>query len=373
MLFRTSRLVVFFGLALVGIFIFSGTARPPSHTSVVPLSPDEKPVQHARTLNTLTGAEAAANSTLGFQKIFALSHAPSWRSRGLLKAAQHSGLEISIPKQAAWSPALIDAFRYMGSIGVPHPKRGAALAWLAHLDLVKYFLMSDYDTALILEDDVDWDVNIKEQLERIAEAVRTYTNVTVSEEAPYGRWWDVLWLGHCAEFVDTGKAHLAFSDPTVLPKNKYNGWTKEHVLQIPEGKRFVQQALGPICTFGYAISQAGAAKILQHAGHGENDAFDLQLSLGCREGSLKCISVNPQIFHQYYPPVGEGYVSEVDAGNGKEGTIDKKEFEEVMGSTENIVTSTRCHVLFGKPCMFGDKGVPTHNRSLRKTNYGLKD
>ena len=66
----------------------------------------------------------------------------------------------------------------MGPLGSLHPKQGAALAWLAHLDLVKYFIMSDYDTALILEDDVDWDVNIKEQTVRIAEAVRAYTNVT---------------------------------------------------------------------------------------------------------------------------------------------------------------------------------------------------
>lgn len=143
-------------------------------------------------------------------------------------------------------------------------------------------------------------------------------------------------------------------------------------MQIPEGQRFVQQALGPICTFGYAISRSGAAKILQHAGRGQHDAYDLQLSLGCREGFLKCISVNPEIFHQYYPPVSSGYVSDVDSGNGKDGVKDKKEFDEVMGSTENIVTSTRCFVMFGQPCLFGEDGIATHNRSLRTTDHGLK-
>lgn len=370
MLFRLSRIFVLFCIILASIFFFSSRRKPAGHDAVA-----QTPAQNDLNPSTLrptnfAATKSAGNSTLGFQKIFALSHAPSWRSRGLLKAAEFSGLDIDIPKQAQWSPELIDAFRYMGSIGMPHPKQGAALAWLAHIDLVKYFIMSDYDTALILEDDVDWDVNIKEQTVRIAEAVRKFTNVTETEEAPFGRWWDVLWLGLCAEFVDISKPHLSFSDPTVIPKSKYNGWTKEeHVMQIPEGERFVQQALGPICTFGYAISRSGAAKILQHAARGQNNAYDLQLSLGCREGFLKCISVNPEIFHQYYPPISEGYVSEVEAGNGKEGAVEKKEFDEVMGSTENIITSARCHVMFEKPCLFGEEGITTHNASSRVTGH----
>jgi hypothetical protein len=368
MLLRLSRIAVIFCIVLLGIIAFSSVRLPIHH------APEAKTAaQNVRTL-ALAGARAASNSTLGFQKILALSHAPSWRSRGLLKAAEYSGLDIDIPKQAQWSPELVNAFRYIGPIGSSHPKQGAALAWLAHIDLVKYFIMSDYDTALILEDDVDWDVHIKEQTVRIAEAVRSYTNVTETEEAPYGRWWDVLWIGHCAEFVDIAKSHHTFSDPTRVPKSKYNGWVKEeHVMHIPEGERFVQQALGPICTFGYAISRSGAIKILQHTARGQNDAYDLQLSLGCREGFLKCISVNPEIFHQYYPPVSSGYVSEVDSGNGKEGVVDMEEFDNMMGSTENIVTSTRCHVMFRRPCLFGDDGVATHNRSLRITEQESKD
>lgn len=359
MLFRLSRIGLVFCIVFVGILtLTSGRRWHAKHEE------ESSSTSHESHHASLSGAQAASNSTLGFQKILALSRTPSWRSRGLLKAAKYTGLDIDIPKQAQWSPEFVDAFRSMGSTGMPHPKQGAALAWLAHLDLVKYFVMNDYETMLILEDDVDWDINIKEQAVRIADTVRIYTNAT-TEEAPYGRWWDILWLGHCAEFVDLDKSHLSFSDPTVIPKEKYNGWTKEHTMKIPEGQRFVQRALGPICTFGYAVSRSGAAKILRHAGRGQHDAYDLQISLGCRDGTLKCISVIPEVFHQYYPPVGAGYVSEVDAANGKEGEVDKKEFEQLMGSTENIVTSARCHAMFGKPCMFGERGVPAKNRSLR--------
>ena len=47
--------------------------------------------------------DTAANTTLGFQKIFALSTAPSWRTRGLQAAAAHTGIEIEIPEHPQMS------------------------------------------------------------------------------------------------------------------------------------------------------------------------------------------------------------------------------------------------------------------------------
>ena len=58
---------------------------------------------------------------------------------------------------------------------------------------------SDLDTAMIIEDDVDWDVAIKEQMPLISDAVANFSRVDLNNPAPYGRSWDVLWLGHCGE------------------------------------------------------------------------------------------------------------------------------------------------------------------------------
>ena len=55
---------------------------------------------------------------------------------------------------------------------------------------------SDLDTAMIIEDDVDWDVAIKERLPLISDAVGNFSRVDPSDPAPYGRSWDILWLGH---------------------------------------------------------------------------------------------------------------------------------------------------------------------------------
>jgi GR25 family glycosyltransferase involved in LPS biosynthesis len=35
------------------------------------------------------------------------------------------------------------------------------LAWLGHLDLLKFVIQSKWNSALILEDDVDWDVDVR--------------------------------------------------------------------------------------------------------------------------------------------------------------------------------------------------------------------
>src|SRR5699024_7907472 len=130
--------------------------------------------------------------------ILALSAHPSWRTRGLTAAANLTGLAITIPPQPTINNDIIDAFADFGED--INPKHGASIAWLAHLDLLKHIVQSDLDTALILEDDVDWDVRIKSQMVLIAEAVRILTTGMDRDEdplAPYGRHWDVLWIGSC--------------------------------------------------------------------------------------------------------------------------------------------------------------------------------
>jgi hypothetical protein len=51
---------------------------------------------------------------------------------------------------------------------------------------VKYAVAADYKTALILEDDVDWDVTIKDQMRLASDAVREFTFVDNEDRTPYG-------------------------------------------------------------------------------------------------------------------------------------------------------------------------------------------
>lgn len=287
-----------------------------------------------------------------FQEILVLSAAPSWRTRGLLAAAQLTGLQLKIPKQPPIHPDLVNAFQALGPEEIRHPTHGASAAWLAHLDLLKHVWQSDLDTALIIEDDVDWDVTIREQTVRIAEAVRNLTHTQNNNEtAPYGRAWDVIWIGHCGEFWDDGVEAITYEDTNVCPHDKYMGWAKGAVSRLPDHQRNVYWSWNPVCSFAYGVSSEGARKILTLLGGAQDEAFDVSMMHLCQEKVLSCISVVPEVVHQYFPPESFGVKSLVDIGNGEvQGDVDDL-FESTMGSTENILESARCHASWGRSCL----------------------
>ncbi|KAL3463340.1 hypothetical protein BJX64DRAFT_117886 [Aspergillus heterothallicus] len=292
------------------------------------------------------GPEAAGNSTLGFQAILALSPFPSWRTTGLQAAAHYTGLEIQIPPQPPIHPEMIDAFAGLGPPEARHPNHGSALAWIAHLDLIKHVVQSGFDSALILEDDVDWDISIRDEMVAIAEAVRQLTKTGKNEVAPYGRDWDVLWVGLCAETWDKGFETVYVDDTSACPASEYVGLGKGPRDRIPSGQRAVFHSGAPICTFAYGLTREGAKKVLLDVGAGKDEAFDIALMNGCRERNLTCISVLPELFRHYQPsPNLTG--SLVNSGGNREIVTQETE----MGFTENILQSARCHALWGKPCL----------------------
>ena len=265
-----------------------------------------------------------------------------------MAAAKYSGLDLEIPKQPHSTDEMVDAFQKLGPVTGKHPLRGEAITWLAHLDLVKYVVANDLDTVLILEDDVDWDVTVKDQMRLISEAVRDFTYVDLDDPTPYGHSWDILWIGHCGEHTDRDTRRVEFFDPA-RPQN-YTGWSKQFVDNLAPGKRAVQRGRNPVCTFGYAMTRRGAQKVLEWAGKGENEAYDIRLLEGCKTKHLSCITVNPEIMHHYTPPREFGRVSNVANGNGRGSVAEEEEFEKLMGNTANIVNSARCRALFDSTC-----------------------
>lgn len=308
------------------------------------------------------------------------------------------------------------------------PALGSAAAWLAHIDLLKYVISADLETAFIVEDDVDWDVRIKDQARLISDNVRAFrsmklnvtdpllqatreaaeeikkaeeaaakavkeaagdaaeldeplkskrsthtpnttttqnTNTTTetsttpdfsSDTTPYGTDWDVLWLGHCGSLGHDDAQHrrpMSFADPSRVPDAQFSGWARGYFLDahLPADHRVVQESRMTICTFGYAVSRAGVRNVLKNVMKGHYEAFDVALHAHCSEGRLKCVTVNPTVFHHYDPSAGHGYVSPVREGDGKGKAKSETEFEGFMGSTANIVESARCHALWGKGCL----------------------
>lgn len=286
-----------------------------------------------------------------FEKILVLSKSPSWRTRGLFAAAQHTGLDLEIPYQPYIDRELVEAFAKLGPEGTVHPLYGSAHAWLAHLDLVKYAFASNLDTVLIVEDDVDWDVTLKEQMRKISDAVRNFTEINKNDITPYGRAWDILWIGNCGEHTDPETPRIEWPDPTSPKQDTYTGWSQKYVVNLHPGMRAVQKGINPVCTYGYAMTRAGMQNVLEYAGKGQGEAYDIKLMHGCKYDRLVCVTITPEVMHQYTPPKEHGYISLVAEEDGKGKSVEEDKYESVMGATENIVNSTRCKVLFNSTCL----------------------
>ncbi|RVX68999.1 hypothetical protein B0A52_08066 [Exophiala mesophila] len=230
----------------------------------------------------------ATNATLGFERILAVSPRPSWRTRGLLAAAKLVELEITIPVQPQNPPGLIEAFQ---SITVPgealQPGHGSAKAWVSHLDMIKHIAASGLSTALILEDDVDWDINIKEQMGLISDNIRNLTLTPDTDQSPFG--------------------------------------------------------------FGFAVTAIGAQKVSLALGKGADEAFDVALQHQCRHGTLRCITINPEIMHHYEPPREEGYISPVREGDGHGHSTPDNRFEHLQGATANVAKAIKkCYSILAR-------------------------
>lgn len=184
---------------------------------------------------------------------------------------------------------------------------------------------------MFLEDDVDWDIRLRTtQAPLVSAAVRHLVGSESSDldahSYPYGdpRSWDLLYLGHCGDYwhgmdikFDDGHVkpedleatpHAAFADPSMPHSDNLHPFTKSLLknLGVGEYRRLVHESVFPLCTFGYALSRAGARRVLEMGrrklSKGGHQAYDVLLLISCRDYGLRCWSVNPELFHHVPGP-----------------------------------------------------------------------
>jgi hypothetical protein len=127
------------------------------------------------------------SSLIQFGAVIAVSRQQSSRREGLLLAANITELDITIPVQPLWTDEDVWKLR---AENVSSLTRGSALAWLGHLNALQTFLASDYSTALIIEDDVDWDIRLRTvQIPVTASAFRSLTSNFNTNEADVRSYW----------------------------------------------------------------------------------------------------------------------------------------------------------------------------------------
>ncbi|KAI0427219.1 hypothetical protein F5Y09DRAFT_316946 [Xylaria sp. FL1042] len=294
-------------------------------------------------------ADSVANQTLGFSNIFVVGLPERTDKRDALALTSAiTGFHVEfvdgvrgelIPDQAV--PPGVDRNALMETnLG----------SWRGHMNAIRRIVEENLESALIMEDDMDWDVRLKHQLEKVAEGARYVMPSGKTSSSPYGDAWDVLWLGHCGEiFPETlpeneGKPihpkYTMSNDETVAPLHKITGLVD--FASYPEFTRWVHVSGGPICSFAYALSQTGARKVLfdlsiDHLG----GPFDNALAGFCRDGAsgnlhglqAKCLSVTPPVFFHHRAKGRFNGDSDIHAS----ASTDMRE----KGTTENIVWSAR--------------------------------
>lgn len=207
-------------------------------------------------------------------------------------------------------------------------------------------------SALILEDDADWDIRIKSQMQDFARASRllvqpslaspeqfldpTYPRpsgdqqqplnlevetdqASVPVTSPYGDLdrWDMLWLGHCgtrfprASDKNAPLGRAVIRNDSTVPEPQHVSMqfgTDELINEYPPHTRVVSRARMNTCTLGYALSLPGARKLLYELGvHKMTGTTDLMLRSVCDGADGRkistCLTVQPQLF-QHHRPVG---------------------------------------------------------------------
>ena len=177
-----------------------------------------------------------------------------------------------------------------------------------------------------MEGDVDWDVRIHSMARDFAVSssallkdpsatldFRDLPSAAHDQTSPYGDNWDVLWLGHCGmSLPEKGKGKgrvIQYNDPTVAETQYLHSWDFKRptpLMIYPNHTRVVTHESKGVCSLAYAVSRAGARKLLYNLGLRLLDLpFDLMLKNFCEEahgnGKHMCLSAIPQLFDAHRP------------------------------------------------------------------------
>ncbi|KAE8350058.1 hypothetical protein BDV28DRAFT_163218 [Aspergillus coremiiformis] len=234
-----------------------------------------------------------ADSIVQFQKIFAMGFKERTdKHDAIALAASYTGLDVEwlegvraadIPPKALPAPA------ELGS-------------WRAHMNALRHIVENKITSAVIMEDDSDWDVNIKAQMLELARGTRALQDTRGVPLSPYGDDWDLLWLGHCGiKSRGEPKFYVIANDTTVTPRAHQNEFVRPALAEDPnfEKHRLVFLADGAICSWSLAFTYDGARKALTALSYvGIDEPVDLGYNFLCTNilhVPYRCLSTFPSL------------------------------------------------------------------------------
>ncbi|KAK7202893.1 hypothetical protein BZA70DRAFT_86345 [Myxozyma melibiosi] len=186
--------------------------------------------------------------------------------------------------------------------------------WRAHANAWREMLDSKVETMLVLEDDIDWDVNIHDIMERFSfqmqnNSLRTHV-ITPHERdsAPYGLDWDLINMGQCYNHANPDRPDLfiTYPDPTAPPIDSLSNSIKQFLEFFKvtrdemESKRLISPSFHPICTMAYALTRRGAQRLLLHSSYaGLHGPVDLEISDHAGNGKIHAYDLSPPPFNSW--------------------------------------------------------------------------
>ncbi|KAK9238801.1 hypothetical protein V1525DRAFT_80992 [Lipomyces kononenkoae] len=265
------------------------------------------PFPIAKKSSKLTLASTAWNETLGFGKILYISMPyRTDRQDAMDLLASTSNLKVTringVDGESISAKAVPDNANLQPSV---------LGCWRAHADAWRYVIDNDIETALILEDDIDWDENIHQIFHDLSLQMQDNKLRLVMptdherKTAPYGLDWDILFMGQCLDHPHPDYRDLVqvYDDPSVPSRESI----QQEFLHYMESlgvtgddvgkKRLVSPAYGPACTMGYAITRQGAQRLLLNLSYlGLRGPVDNDIAWTLQDGKIRGYSLTPPVF-----------------------------------------------------------------------------
>lgn len=271
------------------------------------------------------------NKTLGFQKFLYMNE------------KTRLDLEDTIMLQSSASGIIPEWFKSVelkelqkSTKGLPPASvrvtdlRAAAL-YRSHANIWQRMIKEKWETALIIEPEALWDVNIREIMAHFSKGLekmikhqhdatdlyqdkskKNKATFKATENDPYlHKHWEILQFGGCYENKNNMRNSVRYLDP-----HSPNGATFVDGSEIENNTRVVRWGNEVMCSTAYAITRMGAMKLLLRAALDINMSVDSLIAELVKEQRLESYSVFPVLFSQweYIDNVG----ADVKASNPEE-------------------------------------------------------
>ncbi|THZ16366.1 hypothetical protein D6C91_06388 [Aureobasidium pullulans] len=273
----------------------------------------------------LKGNARIYNETLGFEKIFVVSLPERSDKRDAFSLqARLSNLDFVMVDGVNGAEVSAKALPYTMNL-----KAGQVGCWRAEMNIIQEMVASNIQSAMIFEDDADWDVGLRAQMAELARGARWLSGKETEDShprSPYGDDWDLLWVGHCSTRPRSGdnRRWVIPKDPTVTPPDHRREFEKPSMEKWETGPnadnqtRLVFVPEWGSCTAAYALSLRGAQKMLYRQSlmpfnNPIDDGMGHMCGGGVAEGiPFNCIAPFPAIVGVSRPAGGANRASDIE-------------------------------------------------------------